>query len=47
VPVHEIGEDEDGLPYFTMKRLAGRTMHEGPQRDLARRAWHLEQMLPA
>ena len=28
VPVHEIGRDEDGRPYFTMKRIAGRTLKE-------------------
>jgi hypothetical protein len=26
VPVHEIGHDAEGLPYFTMKRLAGTTL---------------------
>jgi serine/threonine-protein kinase len=26
VPVYEVGTDEDGLPYFTMKRLAGETL---------------------
>ena len=26
VPVHELGTDEAGLPYFTMKRLAGTTL---------------------
>ncbi|HEY4240075.1 MAG TPA: serine/threonine-protein kinase [Kofleriaceae bacterium] len=28
VPVHDIGTDDDGLPFFTMKRLAGRTLHD-------------------
>ncbi len=28
VPVHEVGYDADGLPFFTMKRLAGVTLHE-------------------
>ena len=28
VPVHELGYDSDGRPYFTMKRLAGLTMME-------------------
>ncbi|MEO7729385.1 MAG: serine/threonine-protein kinase, partial [Kofleriaceae bacterium] len=28
VPVHELGRDEAGRPYFTMKRLAGRTLQE-------------------
>jgi serine/threonine-protein kinase len=27
VPVHELGRDDDGLPYFTMKRLTGTTLH--------------------
>jgi serine/threonine-protein kinase len=26
VPVHELGRDDQGRPYFTMKRLAGKTM---------------------
>jgi serine/threonine protein kinase len=28
VPVHALGEDADGRPYFTMKRLTGRTLEE-------------------
>jgi eukaryotic-like serine/threonine-protein kinase len=28
VPVHELGRDADGRPYFTMKRLAGKTLEE-------------------
>jgi serine/threonine-protein kinase len=28
VPVHELGRDVDGRPYFAMKRLAGRTLAE-------------------
>jgi eukaryotic-like serine/threonine-protein kinase len=28
VPVHELGRDADGHPYFTMKRLAGLTLEE-------------------
>ncbi|HEX7837328.1 MAG TPA: serine/threonine-protein kinase, partial [Kofleriaceae bacterium] len=28
VPVHELGRDADGRPYFTMKRLAGRTLYQ-------------------
>ncbi len=28
VPVHELGEDSDGNPYFTMKRLTGTTLQE-------------------
>ena len=28
VPVHELGRDEAGRPYFTMKRLAGRTLQD-------------------
>jgi serine/threonine-protein kinase len=27
-PVHELGHDSDGRPYFAMKRLAGRTLAE-------------------
>jgi tRNA A-37 threonylcarbamoyl transferase component Bud32 len=38
VPVHELGRDADGRPYFTMKRLAGLTLEqlrgEPPQRLL-------------
>ncbi|MEO8706006.1 MAG: serine/threonine-protein kinase [Kofleriaceae bacterium] len=39
VPVHEVGSDPDGRPYFTMKRLAGVTLAElletgAPQRRL-------------
>ncbi len=26
VPVHELATDEDGLPYFTMKRISGQTL---------------------
>ena len=41
VPVHELGEDADGRPYFTMKRLAGVTLAErlvdgGPLQPLLR-----------
>jgi len=28
VPVYEIGKDEDGQPFFSMKRLAGRNLGE-------------------
>ena len=28
VPVHELGRDSSGLPYFTMKRLSGTTLSE-------------------
>src|SRR2546425_1083212 len=28
VPVHELGRDAEGKPYFTMKRLAGTTLHD-------------------
>ncbi len=28
VPVHEIGRDQDGLPFFVMKKLAGRPLAE-------------------
>jgi serine/threonine-protein kinase len=34
-PVHELGHDRDGLPYFTMKRLTGRTMAEAIQQRYA------------
>jgi serine/threonine protein kinase len=33
VPVHEIGTDEHGQPYFTMKRIAGTTLDERLARD--------------
>src|SRR3954468_21100192 len=39
VPVHELGRDPDGRPYFTMKRLAGVTLHQllgGPHQRLLR-----------
>jgi eukaryotic-like serine/threonine-protein kinase len=39
VPVHELGRDAEGRPYFTMKRLAGVTLHElcgGPLKPLLR-----------
>jgi serine/threonine-protein kinase len=41
VPVHELGRDADGLPYFTMKRLAGTTLaarlaESGPLQPLLR-----------
>ncbi|MBV8756389.1 MAG: serine/threonine protein kinase [Deltaproteobacteria bacterium] len=28
VPVYELGRDREGQPFFTMKRLTGRTLHE-------------------
>ena len=28
VPVHELGQDADGLPFFAMKKLAGTTLHD-------------------
>jgi serine/threonine-protein kinase len=28
VPIHDIGEDSEGRPFFTMKRLSGTTLHE-------------------
>jgi serine/threonine-protein kinase len=34
-PVHELGHDRDGLPYFTMKRLTGTTMAEAIKRGHA------------
>jgi serine/threonine-protein kinase len=39
VPVHELGRDADGRPYFTMKRLAGVTLYQqlgGPRQRLLR-----------
>ena len=40
VPVHELGTDEHGQPYFTMKRLAGTTLKDrlgaGPVQPLLR-----------
>src|SRR5437868_14978172 len=41
VPVHELGVDEQGRPFFTMKRLAGETLHAKhvagvPQKKLLR-----------
>ncbi|MBL9014921.1 MAG: serine/threonine protein kinase [Myxococcales bacterium] len=41
VPVHELGVDEHGRPFFTMKRLAGETLHAKhvagvPQKKLLR-----------
>ena len=37
VPVHELGRDSEGRPYFTMKRITGTTLHDvlrGPPRGL-------------
>lgn len=28
VPIYDVGETHDGLPFFAMKRLQGRTLHE-------------------
>jgi serine/threonine protein kinase len=40
VPVHELGKDSEGRPYFTMKRLAGTTLQDvldtTPQQKLLR-----------
>jgi len=36
VPVHELGRDAGGRPYFTMKRLVGVTMHELMSESLQR-----------
>jgi serine/threonine protein kinase len=35
VPVHELGTDDDGRPYFVMKRLAGTTLAERARRRRA------------
>ncbi len=43
VPVHEVGRDADGQPYFTMKRLAGTTLAD----SLARGDRSLREMLRA
>jgi len=32
IPVHDLGIDEHGQPYFTMKRLSGKTLAEVQQR---------------
>jgi len=42
-PVHELGYDSDGLPYFTMKRVAGTTLAE----LLARRTERVQRFLRA
>ena len=34
VPVHELGTDGDGRPYFVMKRLTGRTLREHLRDDV-------------
>ncbi|NVB85242.1 MAG: serine/threonine protein kinase [Kofleriaceae bacterium] len=37
VPVYDLGKDEEGRPYFTMKRLAGKTLAEYlAERDVPR-----------
>ncbi len=41
VPVHEVGQDDQGRPFFTMKRLTGVTLHDrlgerGPLQPLLR-----------
>jgi serine/threonine-protein kinase len=41
-PVYELGHDGDGLPYFTMKRVAGTTMTDVIKRGHAR-----QRLLPA
>ena len=35
VPVHEVGRDVDGRPYFAMKKLAGVTLAADPRRRCA------------
>ncbi len=37
VPVHEIGRAKNGMPYYTMRRLEGKTL--AVEIDEARRAW--------
>jgi serine/threonine-protein kinase len=43
VPVHDLGEDSEGRPYFTMKRLAGTTLHD----EIARSEPSLQRLLRA
>lgn len=43
VPVHEVGFDQDGMPFYTMRRLRGRTWAER-WRDLSLRE-HLDVLL--
>ena len=42
VPVYELGADADGVPYFTMKRLA--RARRDAQRKLEGQSWMLEQL---
>jgi serine/threonine-protein kinase len=43
VPVHELGRDDAGRAYFTMKRLAGHTLHDRLGED----PWPLQRLLRA
>ncbi|HEY4177168.1 MAG TPA: protein kinase [Kofleriaceae bacterium] len=45
VPLYDIGRDETGLPYFTMKKLTGPTLSKIFERD--RREWPLNKLLRA
>jgi eukaryotic-like serine/threonine-protein kinase len=45
VPVHEIGRDSDGLPFFVMKKLAGTTLSKILDSDRSR--YPLERILRA
>jgi eukaryotic-like serine/threonine-protein kinase len=50
VPVHEIGHDTDGLPYFVMKKLAGTTLAqilEDREQPEGRDRWSLQRILRA
>src|SRR5213076_2277136 len=35
VPVHELGRDDDGLPFFAMKKLAGTTLSQLLETDVS------------
>jgi hypothetical protein len=45
LPVHELGTDDSGRPYFTMRRIEGETLHERLQRLIRQRG--ISNALPA
>jgi serine/threonine protein kinase/formylglycine-generating enzyme required for sulfatase activity len=46
VPVHELGADPDGKPYFTMKLVEGRTFREVlPLARAGKEGWNIERAL--
>jgi serine/threonine-protein kinase len=47
VPVHEIGRDSDGLPFFVMKKLTGITLGKVVSDDEQRAAFSLQRILRA